>query len=393
LNRLNRYIMNLTGEIGGARYATQSALLPGPGAVAHRQPQSMEQGVAADYDRRLFVTPAPVYQRVFTKLQRWKGADRDNSIRSSDRALGNHGAHLSPVNQVLRLAGEHGVGKTWLLRHLAEDEDQVAPAAVYLDLLKRYEFPTPEGFCDAVQRQIGLQCGPQSAILLLDSVPLHLDDHLRALENLVLRPHLSQRGSMAIMALNHPSRDGWRAPMLRGGESLWLHSFGQPQTRSQLQSLEKAGQVKVRLKAAAVQDRSGGLPLLNYLFTQWEQGQAFELFLEHIFSQIPARDRATVRSYLDAVCVLESLEHASIEGALRVYHHCQPRAGEYLPHAGQVRNALREHWLARSSPELPGRIVLVESVRRAAREALQARAPSLYVAMNESAHGTRGGKL
>ncbi len=38
------------------------------------------------------------------------------------------GPRLSPVNQVLRLAGERGVGKTWLLRHLAEDEELLAPA-------------------------------------------------------------------------------------------------------------------------------------------------------------------------------------------------------------------------------------------------------------------------
>jgi hypothetical protein len=143
---------------------------------------------------------------------------------------------------------------------------------------------------------------------------------------------------------------------------------------------------------AIVQDRSGGLPFLNYLLSQWEQDLAFELFLKYIFAQVPARDQATARSYLDAVCVLESLEHAAIEHALRVYHRWEPWAGGIIPHTGSVRNLLRKHWLARSSPELPGRIVLVESLRRAAREVLQARDPGLYVAMNESAHGARRGE-
>ncbi len=263
---------------------------------------------------------------------------------------------------------------------------------MYLDLVERSDFGTPEDYCDAVQQKIELQCGSRSAILLLDTVPLHLDDHLRALEDKVLRPHLSQKGSMVIVALSQPSRDGWRAPILRGGDNLWLHSFALQQTRSQLQCLENAGQVSVRLEAAAVQDRGGGLPLLNYLFTQCEQDLAFEFLLEYVFSQIPAQERATVRGYLDAVCVLESLEHASIESALRAYHHGQPQAGPYHPHAGRAHNVLREYGMARSSPELPGRIVLVESIRRAAREILQVRAPSLYVAMNEAAHGARGGK-
>ncbi len=384
--------MKLGSEFVGVRYTNERALLPARGTMAHRQPRGAEQSISAGYDRGLFVIPGDIYQRVLAKLRGWKGSERDGSNKSGDRAVENLGPRLSPVDQVLRLVGERGVGKTWLLRHLAEDDEQVVPAAVYVDLLERCDFGTPEDFCDAVQRQIGLRCGSKSAILLLDTVPLHLDDHLRALENKVLRPHLSQRGSMVIMALSHPSRDGWRAPILRGGESLWLHSFVQPQTLSQLQRLEKAGQVKVRLNAAAVQDRGGGLPLLNYLFTQYEQDVAFEFLLEYVFRQIPAQERAAVRSYLDAVCVLESLERTSIEGALRVYHRGQPQAGPYHPHARRAHNTLREYGLARSSPDLPGRIVLVESVRRAAREVLQVRAPSLYAAMNEAAHGARRGK-
>jgi hypothetical protein len=41
---------------------------------------------------------------------------------------------------------------------------------------------------------------------------------------------------------------------------------------------------------------------------------------------------------------------------------------------------------------VPGKLELVESIRRAAREVLQARAPSMYVAMNESACRSRRGE-
>jgi hypothetical protein len=268
----------------------------------------------------------------------------------------------------------------------------MAPAALYLDLLKRKEYVQPEGFVRAVQQHVDSRFGSQSAILMLDTVPAHLDEHLRLLEDLVLRPHLSQRGSKVIMALSHPSHDAWRAAILRGGKTLRLQPFGQLETRDQLRRLEEMGKARAHLNAASVQDRSGGLPLLNFLLSQYGQGQAFERFLEHVFAQIPVSARGTVRSHLEAICVLEYLDHASIQRALQVYHQCGIGAGTTIPHAGHVLNVLREFCLAQASPGVPGRVVLVESVRRAAREVLQARDPNLYVAMNEAAHSARRGE-
>jgi hypothetical protein len=274
---------------------------------------------------------------------------------------------------------------------LAEGDGEAAPVAVYLDLDERYDFQASQDFVALARTRFDQQRENGACILLLDSVPLRMDAHLRLLEDMVLRPHLSQRRSMVIMALGHPSRDCWRLPALRGGESRWLQPFDQAQTRAQLGQLEGAGLVRQRTTATALQDHSGGLPLLNYLLARWQREQAFNSLLELVLSPIPSDRRRLVRSYLDAVCVLEVLEHEPVEKVLYLYHRCQSGSNGTLAHAGQVRNLLLQHWLARSAPGMPGRIVLVESVRRAAQEVLRARDPELFVLMNEAVYGTVGG--
>jgi hypothetical protein len=96
---------------------------------------------------------------------------------------------------------------------------------------------------------------------------------------------------------------------------------------------------------------------------------------------------------LEAVCVLEVLEHAAIDRALHVYYRLHPDVQGRPAPASEVRNTLREYWLTRSAPDLPGRTILVESVRRATREILKARDPKLYAVMNAAAYGSKGWQL
>jgi hypothetical protein len=103
--------------------------------------------------------------------------------------------------------------------------------------------------------------------------------------------------------------------------------------------------------------------------------------LEYWLVGIPTDDRDRVRSCLEAVCTLDSLEHVKIQRALETYRRHQPKAGKYPSHPGDVRNILRKHGLAHSMPESPGRIVLVDSMRRATQEVLQARSSKLYAAL------------
>jgi hypothetical protein len=135
------------------------------------------------------------------------------------------------------------------------------------------------------------------------------------------------------------------------------------------------------LKVSHVQKSSGGLPLLNYLLVTRDGVESHKALLEHWLSRVPADDRDRVRSCLEAVCILDTLEHAKIQRALEVVQRHHPARWKVPLHPGDVRNTLRKHWLARPMPDAPGRIVVVDSVRRATQEVLQAQDAELYAAL------------
>lgn len=346
--------------------------------------------IAPSYDPRLFVAPAHAQHWVSAKVKSWQEDHTPKLARASTWKPRLGRAPRASSSTVLSLVGERGVGKTWLLRHLAADGSRVHPRAAYLDLKARTAYPTPDAYVKAVQEEVGRQSGGKSAVLLLDSTPMLLDDHLRHLEDEVLKPQVTLYGSLVIMGLVHPSRACWRAAALRGAESYWLQPFEQGGTRSQLQQLAGTGLARHGLDAATIHDSSGGLPLLNYLLARGERRQACELMLDYCFSSVPPEKRTQVRTYLEAVCVLEVLEHAAIDRALQVYYQLSPAVARQPVSASEVRNLLREAWLARPAPDLPGRTILVESVHRAAREVLKARDPQLYASMNAAAYGSKG---
>ena len=50
--------------------------------------------------------------------------------------------------------GERGIGKTWLLRYLADHDRRLSSLAVYLDLDQRTEFPATSDYIEAVEAEI-----------------------------------------------------------------------------------------------------------------------------------------------------------------------------------------------------------------------------------------------
>ena len=339
------------------------------------------------YEDRLFVTPKEPYQWLLSHVKRWK-SEQSTSLAWLVRYRGlAREASLAPGDQVLGLAGEHGIGKTWLLRYLAEDEPRLASQAVYLDLEARGRFSCPEDYVRAVEVQIEQQCLEERVALLLDAVPPQMDGHLRALEETILRPCLQHRSALVIMALVRPSQLCWRAPALRGGHLLQLGPFDGVAISEQLQRLKKAGYVQVDVEAEALQASSGGLPLLTYLVATRPLAEAAQHLLEYWFAPLPSQEGAYARNYLEAVCMLDSLEQASIQRALEIYYHYNPGAAGFPAHAGGVRNVLRKHWLARPASHAPGRLVLVEGVQRAAREVLKSRDQEMYQVLGMAAEG------
>ena len=88
-----------------------------------------EPVIAADYQASLFVARDGVGRWLRSKVDAWQEHRWDTEV--------------APADRVLFLAGERGAGKTWLLRHLAEDDVQVSPQAAYLDLEERALFSSP----------------------------------------------------------------------------------------------------------------------------------------------------------------------------------------------------------------------------------------------------------
>lgn len=348
--------------------------------------------VDVEYQANLFVLPKESHRKVLAKVKNWQRRQAKGLSRALSWGGRAQNAPLAPGDQVLNLVGERGVGKTWLLRYLAELDRRISPSAVYLDLEARFEFPNPQGYADAVEGQIRKKCGNGQAILLLDTVPPHLDPHLRALEDAVLRPHLTRHASLVIMALIYPSQSCWRSPALRGGDILALVPFEEQQTNDQLQRLAKAGAIEDALDIAQVQEHSRGLPLLNYLLATRVESDAFNLLLDYWFSRIPGDERDRVLGYLEAVCTLDILEHVSIERSLEVYYRYWAGVSEHPLHPGGIRNLLRKYWLARPAYNKPGRIVLVDSVRHAVCQILKDRDAELYALLRESAQVTSRGQ-
>jgi hypothetical protein len=338
-----------------------------------------------NYDANLFVTPQGIYRWMLSRVERWKQAQPQGLATERVWRARHYSLQTSPGDQVLSLVGERGMGKTWLLRHLAEDYEQETPAAVYIDLEERTGFPTPEEYLIVVKDRIRERCGNSTALLLLDAVPPDMDDHLRALEDEILKPHLVRHGSLVIMALVYPSRVCWRAPILRGEERLPLLPFESLRTRDQLRRLQQARLARDRLEASDVLESSGGLPLLNHLLATRDRIEAFELLLKYWLDQVPVDERGRMQSYLEAVCTLDALEYVNIQQSLDLYSRYQADALQYSTHASEVRNLLQKHWLVWSMPDAPGQIFMADGVRRAAREVLKARDSELFARLQQAA--------
>ncbi|MBN1657657.1 MAG: hypothetical protein JXA93_04605 [Anaerolineae bacterium] len=335
------------------------------------------------YDASLFVTPQEVGQYVHGKIKRWKAVHTPSLARPHIVGLRST-LPCAPGDLALSLVGERGVGKSWLLRHLAR-EQQMGTSAVYLNLESRTAFPSVDEYVHAVEDQVRRVCEDGAGFLLLDHVPPHLDEHLRAVEDIVLRPHLAVHRSLVVMALIHPTQVCWRAPALRGGEVVVMPRFNQMQTRMQWRCLERAGLAQAPAVPDDIWRLSDGLPLLNYLLATCPRVDAFEQLLDYWLDRVPAAERSVVRGCLEAVCALPFLEHAGIQRMLDIYGHYQDLPGGSSVHARGVPNLLRKYWLARPAANAPGRIVLVDSVQRAVREVMRTRNAALLAMLKEAA--------
>jgi energy-coupling factor transporter ATP-binding protein EcfA2 len=336
-----------------------------------------------DYGPELFVQPAKTYRWLLSEIGTWAQV-RPDPLPCPRVGRARHlGSQWIPDGRVLTLVGERGAGKTWLLRHLAHSEPQLLGRATYIDLATRSAFSEPHGFVRFLQASIRRPGQDGQAVLLLDNVPPELDNHLRAVETAILKPHLEEQGSLVVMALTDSARVCWLTPALRG-KVVQLAPFSPSQTREQLSCLGKVGAVRSGIRPSQIHRASQGLPLLNYLLATHSHRQSFELLLDYWLEGMSNDESGQMRILLQAICALEVLEHAKVQAALDLYRLRRPDLGENQAHPRQVRNLVRRG-LARSLPESPGRVALVPSVRRAAAGMLQDHDPELYMALQTMA--------
>jgi energy-coupling factor transporter ATP-binding protein EcfA2 len=357
-----------------------------PGTRVPEGIQETSTNVVKDYAPQLFVQPGRIYSWILSEIEKWAQVGPDALPRQRAGRVRYLGSRWIPDGQVLGLVGERGAGKTWLLRHLAQSEAQLAGLAIYLDLAARNAFSEPHSFVRFLEGRIQAQCQGRRAVLLLDHVPPEMDHHLRAVETAILKPHLEQHGSFVVMALVDCARVCWLTPALRGGEPVFLSPFTHSQTREQLNRLRKIGAVQNGIRPSEIHRASRGLPLLNYLLASRSSRQSFELLLDYWLEGMPNDEHGQMRLLLQAICTLEVLEHAKVQAALDLYRLRRPDAGQNQAHPTQVRNLVR-HGLARSLPQSPGRVALVPSVRHAAVGMLQDYDPELYTALQAMAQG------
>lgn len=330
------------------------------------------------YDPDLYVAPKDTHQWLLGRVKAWKaGHSRTRGVSSG---------------QVLVLAGERGSGKSWLLQHVADRDRRLVPPPIYLDLQQRTDVALPEDYARVENERIRKRRGSAPGVILLDHVPPQLDDHLRALEEMVLRPQLANCGALIVMALTHPSHVCWRTAVLRSGDRWLLTPFAGSQTQEQVRRLEKAGLLRRGVKAATVQRHGGGSPLLNYLLCTHDRLDAFELLLRYWLARVPEPERESIQGYLEAVCALDVLEHAAIRRALVIYQRCRPLAPGYPIHPIGLRNVLQKHWLAQPSPLAPGQIVLLAGARGATQELLKTKDADLYAELVGAALSSERGQ-
>jgi len=357
-----------------------------PGTRPTDEVQEGGAQIVPDYAPGLFVQPAEIYGWLLSEIVEWAQVRPDALPRQRVGRVRHLGSRWIPDGQVLSLVGERGAGKTWLLRHLADGEPQLLGRATYIDLATRTAFSEPHSFVRFLEGRIQGQRREGRSILLLDNVPPQMDNHLRAVETAILKPHLEEHGSLVIMALADPARVCWLTPALRGGDVGHLVPFSPSQTREQLNRLRKIDALRSGIRPSQIYRASRGLPFLNYLLATHSHRRSFELLLDYWLEGMSNDEHGQMRILLQAICTLEVLEHAKVQAALDLYRLRRPGVGEHQAHPAQVRNLVR-HGLARSLPQSPGRVTLVPSVRRAAAGMLQDYDPELYTALQAMAAG------
>jgi hypothetical protein len=187
----------------------------------------------------------------------------------------------------------------------------------------------------------------------------------------------SARRVAVIAALINPHRV--YSPSLQSAEQCSLSAFDEAMTDQQMICFRQNGLLEETYPdSRSLLEDSKGIPMLNYLLSTRERGEAFSQFLAYCVTDIPLDDRIILQEYLNMVCMLPELDNASIRTMVGIYaKHC---SSEINCSPFKLRNLLMFYGLA---TDIFGKCIINESVRYAAQEVLKADNPTLYNVLHE----------
>ncbi len=238
--------------------------------------------------------------------------------------------------------GYRGSGRTWLLRHLAQELQEVPGVkAQYIDLEQWQGFGLDQAFAEIVD-QVEAQCkdwldrspskdGATPASAFRSALPTHLWDLLREHVFVLLLDHVYEadhsllerleESFLAILAVEpqvlfvvagRGDAYLWKTPELRlYTEEHDLPPLDKEYTHEQLlkQNREAAA------RAPEIYDISCGYPLSNYLLAGQPASEAMKRTVEGLLDRVPSVDQDCIK----ALCVLRAFNEDHIGALLAAY--------------------------------------------------------------------------
>ena len=283
-------------------------------------------------------------------------AGRESILKECNRLIDkwNRG-RLKPEERVRGLIGEHGAGKTWVLRQLHHIHKG---RILYIE------------FSEAIENFKGILSGPKA--ILLDAVPPeYKGEKVYAFENYIAN-EVEKGGSLLIMALERPYQICWTNQFLRSFEPMYITLFREKEVEEQLKRLEKIGIRVTRNNVKDILEKSWGHPCLAYLLaTCKDEKQAFRKLLDAYLRYVEPNERDSIEHYLYALCTLDKLEFKPMEKALKEYHQDNPDAPGFPTNPIKVRTLLSRYGFTYPGPS--GVPVLSKALRASAQGLLRLR--------------------
>ncbi|MCX7840440.1 MAG: hypothetical protein N2559_13455, partial [Anaerolineae bacterium] len=225
-------------------------------------------------------------------------------------------------------------GKTWLLKHLAEEIPKIGKVSVYLlDIkpdttvnkviedfrqrlleLKNGLAKTPAEMSRQVMQELRALLYKQFLVILVDQAYESDWKLLGEIEEYFLGPLAIEPRVFVVMA-GRGRAYPWKTPELRlYADFKKLGPFtDENQTVEQLDKQAPEG----KGRAKEIHQLSGGNPLANYYLAK---GASIDTVINYILEVISPESRIKAREYLEALCVLQAFDEERIPAMLAAYY-------------------------------------------------------------------------